>query len=141
MWKALLFLFASLSAEINLLEIGKASLQVEIAHTPQEMRKGLSGRDNLPEDKGMLFIYDRPQKVSFWMKDTRFPLSIGFFDEDRILFQIEDMSLVSNKIDQWPVYSSRKPVLYALEVNRGWFEQNGIKPGMKFSLSQIESIR
>lgn len=103
-----------------------AQLVVEIADKPYLTRKGLSGRDELAENRGMLFVFERSQKLSFYMKDTKIPLSIAYIDENWIIKEIHYMNP-----DDLSVVSSRSPCRYALEVNRGWFERNDIEPGMK----------
>jgi hypothetical protein len=137
MWKVLFFLFASLSAVQ--IEIGGASIDVEIANNAELRRIGLSGRSELSDDCGMLFIFEQAQRLSFWMKGTTLPLSIGFFDANRVLLQIEDMYPPSKEIDNLTVYTSDRPALYALEVSQGWFERHAIKPGMKFKLRETRS--
>lgn len=124
-------LFIFLLAKI--LQIGDATLTVEIADTPQTRSQGLMNRPSLPEDAGMLFICDKPEKVNFWMKNTLIPLSVGFFDETQTLFQIADMTPPPKGATSFPLTSSEKPILYALEVNLGWFSRHKIQPGMKFS--------
>ena len=64
------------------IEIGDKKYNVEVAQTDEEKTKGLQGKKELAEDKGMLFIYDEPQTVGFWMQDTDIPLDIIFIDED-----------------------------------------------------------
>jgi uncharacterized membrane protein (UPF0127 family) len=130
MWKCFPFLFAALFAAQ--IEIASVFLDVEIADNPEARRIGLSGRTDLLEDSGMLFIFERAQMLSFWMKDTLIPLSIGFFDANRVLLQIEDMNPLPQETGKLPVYKSKRPSLYALEVPQGWFEQHHIKPGSKF---------
>lgn len=100
------------------------SLTVEIADSQEERSTGLMHRDNLEDDRGMLFVFDKEQLASFWMKDTLIPLSIAFISADGTIRQIEDMepqSLASVK--------SHRSILYALEVNRGWFDERNINPG------------
>lgn len=125
---SVLFLWILFGAEIQL---GDKILDVEIADTVETRAKGLMFREELCEDCGMLFVYETPQVLSFWMKNTRIPLSIGFFDEKQILLQVLDMEVA--KTEPLPFYKSHKKAQYALEVNRGWFEQNGIELGEKFS--------
>ena len=84
-------------------------------------------RKKLGYDKGMLFIFDKSQYVGFWMKNTYIPLSIAFIDTNFQIVQIEKM---------WPlneehIHKSYIPIKYALEVNMGWFRDNGIKVGDK----------
>lgn len=113
--------------------LGPETLQVEIADTPETRAKGLMDRQKLPPNTGMLFVFDTPQRLSFWMKDTLIPLSIAFFDENRKLIEMLDMEVLSDPKNSVPSYWSSKPALYALEVPKDWFRQKGINPGEEFS--------
>ena len=73
----------------------------------------------------MLFIYDQPQQVSFWMKDTRKDLSIAFINANNQIIQTENLKARSFKI----VKSKSSEVKYALEVPKGFFSAHGIKIG------------
>ncbi len=134
MWKCFFFLFASLSA--LQIEIGEAVIKVEIADTPEAWEIGLSGRSELAEGSGMLFVYKQAQILSFWMKDTTIPLSIGFFDANQVLLETKDMNPPSQSSKKLPIYKSNRPALYALEVPQGWFKRHEIKPGMRFKISK-----
>jgi uncharacterized membrane protein (UPF0127 family) len=75
----------------------------------------------------MLFIFDQPRQASFWMKNTRIPLSIAFLEDDRLisekkLMQPHDETLVQSRTDK---------IRYAIEVNAGWFDRHQIKDGAK----------
>lgn len=113
------------------IRIGDAVLTVEIAKTHESRAKGLMGRTELADGHGMLFIYDSPQRLVFWMKNTLIPLSIAFFDADKEIINILDMDppLGSTLVN----YRSTAPARYALEVPQGWFEKHGIERGAKFS--------
>lgn len=113
------------------IELGGHILKVEISDTVDSQSRGLQGRKHLGESEGMLFVYQKPQLQSFWMKDTLIPLSIGYFDKNRVLFQVIDMDPPSGK--SIPSYRSRSPALYALEVNQGWFREHGVDIGAQFS--------
>ena len=75
-------------------------------------------------DAGMLFVYPDPQPRSFWMENTTIPLSIAYLDAQGVILNIEDMRPLTRD-----GVRSSGPALYALEMNRGWFESNQIKPG------------
>lgn len=126
MWNSF---FVFIAAKIIL---GGHAIEVEIADTDRARSRGLMGRDSLKPGTGMLFVYEKPQLLSFWMKNTKIPLSIAFFDERKILFQILDMDPPEESLES---YQSSRPAQYALEVPQGWFEANKIRPGMKFSSS------
>ena len=97
---------------------------VEAAKTPEEMARGLMGRKHLDKDAGMLFIFEKEGHHAFWMKDTLIPLSIAFIDREGRIVKIRDMQPQTLQSHPPP-----KPVLYALEMNKGWFSSNGIKAG------------
>lgn len=117
-----------LSAESRTIEIEGQMLKVEIADTEESRATGLMWRKKLDEGRGMLFVYEKPQKLAFWMKNTFIPLTIGYFDEHRVLIQTLDMNpgTLSHHV-------SKALSLYALEVPQGWFAKMKIKPGAKFS--------
>ena len=100
-------------------------LAVELAATPKARVCGLSKRVELPENQGMLFIYPDLGKRSFWMKDTRIPLSIAFLDDSGMILSIYKMAPMQTD----ERYRSRQAVRYALEVNQGWFAAHGIDVG------------
>lgn len=99
--------------ESNLVKItiGDKTYKVEIADTPEKQRKGLMGRESLPSDQGMLFIYDEPQDVSYWMKNTSVSLDIIFIDDDMEVISVKQGQPMSEE----PI--TEKDVQYVLEVN------------------------
>ena len=106
------------------LTIGTHKLVAEVATTPDQMSTGLMNRFSLKPDHGMLFVYDRPQALSFWMKNTYVALSIAFIAPDGRIVNIEDMKPQTEE-SHW----SRGPAMYALEMKKGWFAERGIGPG------------
>jgi uncharacterized membrane protein (UPF0127 family) len=104
---------------------GRARFQVEIAATRAEQQRGLMFRKALAPDRGMLFIYKRPQPAAYWMKNTLIPLDIIYIQPDgRIL------SIVRNARphDETPL-SSGGLVLGVLEIAGGRAAQLGVLPG------------
>jgi len=112
--------------------LGGKKISVEIAKTATEHAQGLMFRKKLGLDDGMLFVFDDEQTRSFWMKNTLIDLSIGYFDKEKALVDIQEMKATSLLEASPPTYSSAKPAMYALEMNKGWFKKNGIKLGHKF---------
>jgi uncharacterized membrane protein (UPF0127 family) len=86
-------------------------------------------RNSLPDDHGMLFVFEKPKTASFWMKNTKIPLSIAYIDSAGRILQIESMK----PLDETPVASTSSEVAFALEVNEGWFARNGVSAGAKIS--------
>ena len=106
------------------------SITCEVSSTPQELSEGLMNRRSLPKDKGMLFVYETPQNVSFWMKNTLIPLDIIFIDETGIIINIESADVepyVSDK-DKTRYYSLRA-AKFVVEINKGLSIIYGIKEG------------
>lgn len=112
-------------SEIISLKIGQYSIHAEIANTPQSREQGLMGRSFLCANCGMLFIFEKADRYSFWMKNTPLPLSIAFIAADGSILNIEEMQ--PNTID---THRAQSDALYALEMNSGWFTRNGIKRGI-----------
>jgi len=111
------------------LRIGNSSLIAEVADNPQTSANGLMFRDSLPDDHGMLFVFEKPKTASFWMKNTKIPLSIAYIDSAGRILQIESMK----PLDETPIESTSNEVAFALEVNEGWFKRNGVSAGAKIS--------
>ena len=104
-----------------------AKLDVYVADTPEERQLGLGGRDYLPPDQGMLFIFPEDGTHSFWMKDMRFPVDILWFSSDGRI-----VTIVSNvSPDTYPdkIFGPKEPARYVLEVNAGFVAQNGVEIG------------
>lgn len=104
-------------------------VKAEIAQKEEERNYGFMNRKNIPEGTGMLFVFEKDQVLSFWMKNTPHPLSIAYIDRSGKIQNIFDMTPFSLA----PVKSTRS-VRYALEVPQGWFEKTGIKTGDKIIL-------
>ena len=104
-------------------------VKAEIASTPEERSRGLMFRKKLPDGDGMLFIFERDEVLSFWMKNTLIPLSIAFISSDGRITEIRDMY----PHNETPVVSSRS-VRYALEVPQGWFSKAGVQIGDRIVL-------
>lgn len=115
------------------IRVGERVVRMQLAVTMAEMQQGLMGRRDLGEDDGMLFVYRQPQGMSFWMRNTPTPLDIGFFTADGVLREIYPL----HPFDERPVEARRGDLLLALEVNRGWFQRAGVKPGAQLDLAGV----
>ena len=104
-----------------------ARFAVEVADSGDERAHGLMGRSSLPEDAGMLFVYDVPSSGGYWMKDTLIPLSVAFMDGGGRILRILDMEPCHT--DPCPVYDPGVTYESALEVNRGALARAGIREG------------
>jgi uncharacterized membrane protein (UPF0127 family) len=106
------------------LTIAGKKIQVEVVRTEGEKSRGLMFREKLGADQGMLFVYEKEEFLTFWMKNTPLPLSIAFIDRKGKIVDIQDMEPFSLR-----THTSARPARYALEMNRNWFQKNGIKVG------------
>jgi uncharacterized membrane protein (UPF0127 family) len=106
------------------LYIHHREIWVEVAQTPEERAHGLMGRRHLGKDEGMFFIFEIEGFHGFWMKGTLLPLSIAFVDKEGRIVWVTDMEPLSLESHLPP-----KPILYALEMNKGWFTKNSINVG------------
>lgn len=109
-------------------------IKVEMAETETQKSTGLMGRTELKEGEGMLFVFRPEQTLTFWMKNTLIPLSIGFLKSDKTLIDIQDMTPAYGPVrdESQPRYTSSRPAMYALEVPQGWFAKKKIRVGQKF---------
>jgi hypothetical protein len=114
------------------IKIGSKTIVVEIAKTPDQHQYGLMNRNSLPENSGMLFIFENEQTLNFWMKNTFIDLSIAYINKDKQIIDIQEMKATNQMmVGDLPTYPSLKPALYALEMNTGWFKKNKVKLGQK----------
>lgn len=108
------------------LAVDSHRIQAEIAADVQTRSYGLMHRSSLPADTGMLFVFDSVGQPCFWMKNTPLPLSIAFIDRDGYIVNMADMEPHSTAS-----HCPTAPILYALEMEQGWFESKKIQAGAR----------
>jgi uncharacterized protein len=108
--------------------VGEARVLAEVAADPVSQQRGLSGRERLAENEGMLFLLanDSP---SFWMKGMRFPLDVLWINDGRVVDVTANVPPPSGEDAPLPTYSPDRPANRALEVNAGWAARHGIARG------------
>jgi uncharacterized protein len=106
------------------LHINGHTVRAEVARTQEERSKGLMNRRSMGKNDGMLFVFEQPQIVSMWMKNTLLPLSVAFIDEQGRIINIAEM--LPETLDS---HSSLAPAKYALEMNAAWFDKHHILAG------------
>jgi len=110
--------------------IKNITLNAEFAITEDQQQYGLMNRTELPENFGMLFVFDQEDYRSFWMKNTFVDLSIAYISANKKILEIIDMDASKSSLDANPkTYPSSAKAKYALEVKQGWFKKNKIKVG------------
>jgi uncharacterized protein len=110
-------------------ELKGKRFQIEIADDDAERARGLMFRDSLAADHGMLFIHDAEEPQSYWMKNTKIPLDILYFDHNRKLVSAQQGVPPCSAGDQCPPFPSNGPALYVLELNAGLAQTLDVKPG------------
>jgi uncharacterized membrane protein (UPF0127 family) len=117
----------------NYVEIKGHKIRVEVVEDVTLQQLGLMFRRELAEDAGMLFIYPGEQTLSFWMKNTKIPLDIIYFDAGLRLVTLIDTAKPC-RADPCRNYPATRPAMYVLEVNGGLAKQWDLKPGDELEL-------
>ena len=143
---ALLTLFAPLWAtaqpgpQLDLqrtkLSAGMHLIDAQIARTPEQRQIGLMMRRDMPQQEGMIFVFEQATRQCFWMKNTLLPLTAAFLAEDGRIVNMADM-----KPQTEYAHCSDEPVRYVLEMNKGWFAKKGIQPGSKLGGDLFQTLR
>ena len=106
------------------LTAGMHNIVAEVASTPGQRQIGMMMRTQMAPHEGMLFVFEDATRQCFWMRNTLLPLAIAFIADDGRIVNLAEMQPQSDDS-----HCSDKPVRYVLEMNRGWFDKRGIKPG------------
>ncbi|VVB80979.1 putative ACR [uncultured archaeon] len=125
-WIALILL---ISCSVPAVTFDNVSFSVEVAQTQQEKARGLMFRESMPDNHGMLFVFDKSGPLSFWMKNTLIPLDMVFIDGNMTVVDVK--TAVPCKAD--PCASYKSSGMYVLEINAGLAEKYGIKNGSVMS--------
>jgi uncharacterized protein len=118
----------SLPNKVNV-TINNVRLQADVALTTDEQAKGLSIKDNLEPNEGMLFPYEAPRILNFWMKDMKFPIDILWLNEEKKVVHIEESLQPCSPLMPCPSYSPDVEAQYVLETVAGFSSANGITEG------------
>ena len=108
-------------------------LKLQLALSSTEQKKGLMYREKLAKDHGMLFLFNKPEQRSFWMRNTSIPLDVAYFDDRGKLIEIHPLF----PYDETSVVSTCNEILIAVETNQKWFSKKGIKSGAYLDLEAL----
>ena len=125
---AFLLLAGPALAELPVVELGAGMhvIRAEVAADMASRTRGLMHRTSLPTNGGMVFVFDEDAIHCMWMKNTLIPLAVAFIDRAGTIVSISEMQPHSEQ-----THCAAKPARYALEMNKGWFAQKGIRPGAR----------
>ena len=118
-------------------EFGEVSLRIEYATTSAAREKGLSGRENIPDDYGMLFIFPRDDYYGFWMKDTLVPLDIFWLDHRGYVVSFAPNAATSTYPN---VFYPIEPARYVFETAAGFALSHSIATGTPLLLKNLPSV-
>lgn len=107
------------------LYVGAEILDTELALTTEAIQKGLMWRTNIAESQGMLFVFGRPHRTAFWMKNVPMAIDVAYLDPEGIILEVHRME----RFDTNPVTATSDRVQFALETAEGWFKRHGVGPG------------
>ena len=116
------------------LTLANQTFKVQIADSEDKRIKGLSGKRNLPEDEGMLFIFDKKERYAFWMKDMNFPIDIIYIEDDKVVDIKKNAQPLKDEESNPQTFKSSTPANYVLEINAGLADKYGIKNGDTITL-------
>jgi len=108
---------------------GSTFIMAEVEKTSWDKEKGLMGRKDLSEDRGMLFVYDEDINPNFWMKNMLIPIDIIFIDADHNIKYIAESVLPCETETRCDLYNAGTPIRYVLEVKAGYTKKYGVKIG------------
>lgn len=112
--------------KIQYVRVAGQSVHVDLAISPEAHERGLSDRASLPEGEGILFVFDRPGKNMFWMKDMNFPIDIIWISDNLAVIHIEKNIAPGTYPEMFGPDAYSK---YVLEVPAGFAEKSGLKLG------------
>ena len=124
--------------DLNRVHLGAGMYQIDaqVAASPLERQVGLMYRKEMPQQEGMLFVFEQPAPQCFWMKNTLIPLTAAFVADDGRIVNLEDM-----KPQTTDNHCSEEPVRYVLEMNQGWFAKKNIKKGFRLTGTPFQPAR
>ena len=127
-----LFARAQAEPQMNLqrvkLHAGMYEIDAQVAAQPVEREIGLMFREAMPQQEGMLFVFEQSATQCFWMKNTVLPLTAAFVADDGRIVNLADMAPQTTNS-----HCSTEPVRYVLEMNQGWFARKNIKGGFRLT--------
>lgn len=128
------------SAVVTFLPDNSTSLTItcKVASSPEQLLKGLMYKEKLSKGEGMLFVFDYPRNVSYWMKNVLIPLDIIFLDENCTVINIENAEVEANASDdELKRYHSVSPAKWVVEINQGLCNSYGIEKGTEVSIEYL----
>jgi len=119
--------------------IGGQTIYVEVADTTETQARGLSFRNSIGPNDGMLFVFDSPGNYGFWMKDMRFPIDIVWINNDKVVGFEENIDpQIGVQTEDLKIYYPPEPVNRVLEIRAGGVGSLGIRTGDRFQIQSFD---
>jgi len=107
------------------LYVGAETVNTELAMTQLQVATGMMFRKDMAENEGMLFVFARPHRTSFYMKNTTVPLTAAYIDSEGVILELHDLK----PLDETPVEAGTDKVQFVLEMKQGWFKRHNVAAG------------
>lgn len=117
--------------------INNRTFNLLLAKTDKEKRIGLSEKKSLPENSGMLFVFEKPDYYSLWMKEMQFPIDIIFIKENKIVTIYASLKPPKTQDESLPIYKPAEPADMVLEINSGLAQKYNLKKGDEVKLENL----
>jgi uncharacterized protein len=114
--------------------INEQTFNVEVADTPESQQTGLSNRESLPEDQGLLFVFETKGFHTFWMKNMAFPIDIIFINDETVVSVVKNAEVPESPDAELQLYRPTEPINKVLEINAGLADEYDIKEGDKVEI-------
>lgn len=124
----------------NYIRIGDNYYKIEISNTDKERTLGLSYRESLKNDSGMLFVHDKEGVYPYWMYEMKFPLDMVFLDKDFKIVDYYQNAIPCESEKNCITISSRKPFKFVLELKSGFVKEKGLKIGDKLETNFLTFV-
>jgi len=116
--------------------LGNQEITAELALTLPQIMTGMMFRKDMGESEGMLFVFGRPHRASFYMRNTLVPLSSAYINSEGTILEIHDMK----PLDETPIEANSDNIQYVLEMKQGWFDRHTVATGSVVR-TEIGSLR
>lgn len=114
-------------------QVGGSAASLQFAILEPEQIRGLMQRPDLGRDEGMIFVYERPQPLSIWMRNTPEALDLGYLTPEGVIAEVYGLL----PLDERPVISHGRRIQFALEMPRGWFAAHGVGAGSRIDMKAV----
>lgn len=132
--------YFSLSSEVirdeDIIYVGKTPIRVEVAETPEELSRGLGGRESLPPEAGLVLRFPPGGDGGIWMRDMKIPIDVIWVGADDTVVDVAE----NLRPESFPeIFRPRSPARYAIEVNAGFVSTHNIEIGETVRSSAFET--